>query len=55
MMTNESTLVPGFKSNDPYGWLSGSDDYQLPAEWQAMMADIPEKHSARILVGSGFR
>ena len=54
-MTNESTLVPGFKSNDPYGWLSGSDDYQLPAEWQAMMADIPEKHSARILVGSGFR
>jgi uncharacterized peroxidase-related enzyme len=48
-MTTEATLVPEFKSNDPYGWLSGKDDYQLPAEWQALMADIPEKHSARIL------
>jgi uncharacterized peroxidase-related enzyme len=47
--TSENTLVPEFKSNDPYGWLSGKDDYQLPAEWQALMADIPEKHSARIL------
>jgi uncharacterized peroxidase-related enzyme len=49
MSTSQNTLVPEFKSNDPYGWLSGNDDYQLPAEWQALMADIPEKHSARIL------
>ena len=46
---NDKTLVPEFKSSDPYGWLSGDDTYQLPPEWLAMMADIPEKHSARIL------
>lgn len=46
---NENTLVPEFKSNDPYGWLSGNDNYQLPAEWLELMADTPEKHSARIL------
>lgn len=49
MKANGSTLTPEFKSNDPYGWLSGNDSYQLPAEWQELMADIPEKHSARIL------
>ncbi len=49
MKANESTLVPEFKSNDPYGWLSGNDNYQLPAQWLELMADSPEKHSARIL------
>ena len=45
----QSTLVPEFKSTDPYGWLAGDDRYELPAEWQSMLADVPEKHSARIL------
>ncbi|HEY9205648.1 MAG TPA: peroxidase-related enzyme [Candidatus Methanoperedens sp.] len=49
MKVNENTLVPEFKSNDPYGWLSGNDNYQLPAEWLELMANTPEKHSARIL------
>src|SRR5262249_38413284 len=44
-----NTLVPGFKSADPYSWLSGNDNYELPAEWLGLLADIPEKHSARIL------
>lgn len=47
--TNENTLVPEFKSNDPYGWLCGNDNYQFPAEWRQLMANSPEKHSARIL------
>lgn len=46
---SENTLVPGFKSNDPYGWLAGDDNYQLPPEWADLLASIPEKHSARIL------
>jgi uncharacterized peroxidase-related enzyme len=41
--------MPEFKSNDPYGWLSGDDNYQLPPQWRELMADSPEKHSARIL------
>ena len=49
MKTNESTLVPGFKSNDPYGWLSGKETYQFPAQWQELMADSPEKQAARVL------
>jgi uncharacterized peroxidase-related enzyme len=46
---NENTLVSGYKSNDPYGWLSGNDNYQLPAEWVELLASVPEKHAARIL------
>jgi len=46
---NETTLVPGFTSNDPYGWLSGNDSYQLPPEWADLLASVPEKHSARVL------
>ena len=49
MSTNEPTLVPTFNVTDPYGWLSGDDQYQWPAEWQELMARSPEKHSARIL------
>ncbi len=49
MKADENTLVPGFKSNDPYCWLSGNSDYQFPAQWMEMMADSPEKHAARIL------
>ncbi len=46
---NTNTFVPGFKSTDPYSWLSGNDNYELPAEWLKLLVDIPEKHSARIL------
>jgi hypothetical protein len=49
LRADEQTLVPAFRSNEPYGWLSGDDSYRLPPEWLAMMADIPEKQSARIL------
>jgi uncharacterized peroxidase-related enzyme len=49
LQADEQTLVPAFRSNEPYGWLSGDDSYRLPPEWLAMMADIPEKQSARIL------
>lgn len=49
LQADAKTLVPEFRSNDPYGWLSGDDSYQLPPEWLAMMADIPERYSARIL------
>ena len=49
MNANESTLVPEFTSDDPYCWLSSNDTYQFPAEWLELMADSPEKHSARIL------
>jgi len=44
-----NTLVPEFKSTDPYSWLSGNNNYELPAEWLGLLADVPEKHSARIL------
>jgi uncharacterized peroxidase-related enzyme len=43
------TLAPGFIPADPYSWLPGDDNYELPAEWLGLLADIPEKHSARIL------
>ena len=43
------TLAPGFMPADPYSWLPGDDNYELPAEWLGLLADIPEKHSARIL------
>lgn len=33
LQADEKSLVPEFKSNDPYGWLSGDDSYQLPPEW----------------------
>ncbi len=46
---NTNTLVPEFKSTDPYSWLSGNDDYELPPEWLGLLADTPEKHSARML------
>lgn len=46
---DETTLVPGFKASEPYGWLSGDDTYQLSAEWLRLLGDTPEKHSARIL------
>jgi hypothetical protein len=36
-------------SVEPYGWLFGASDYQVPAEWSALMAGSPEEHSARIL------
>lgn len=49
MTAPTSTLVPEFKSNDPYSWLSGNDTYRLPAEWAALLADSPEKNSARAL------
>jgi uncharacterized peroxidase-related enzyme len=44
----KSTLNPKYRSNDPYGWLSCDDKYQMPAEWLEAMP-VPEKHSARIL------
>ena len=47
--STEATLVPGFESDDPYAWLSGDVNYQLPAEWLELMADIPEKRSATVL------
>jgi uncharacterized peroxidase-related enzyme len=43
-----STLNPEYKSTEPYGWLAGDDNYQLPAEWLESMP-IPERHSTRIL------
>jgi uncharacterized peroxidase-related enzyme len=45
---SESTLNPQYRAQDPYGWLAGDDNYQLPAEWLESMP-VPERHSARIL------
>ena len=47
-MKPTGTLNTQFKSNDPYGWLSGDDAYSLPQEWLDTLP-VPEKHSARIL------
>ena len=49
MKAIESTLASGFETPDPYGWLSGDDQYEFPAEWRAAMADSGEQRSARIL------
>ena len=49
MKASENTLMPEFKSSDPYGWLSGDDAYQFPTQWQELMANSPEKRSARVL------
>ena len=49
MSAHGNILAPEFQAADPYGWLSGDEDYQFPAEWLKLMADSPEKHSARIL------
>ena len=49
LVADQPTLVPEFRAHDPYSWLAGDDTYQLPSEWLAMLADVPEKHSARIL------
>lgn len=46
---DETTLVPGFPSVDPYAWLPGDPEYHLPSEWLELMADSPEKRSATIL------
>jgi uncharacterized peroxidase-related enzyme len=47
MVNDQATLVPGFHSNDSFGWLKCDDTYQLPAEWLETMP-APEKESARI-------
>ena len=36
-------------SNEPYSWLAGNPNYELPAQWLDLLADTPEKHSAEIL------
>ena len=41
VQADEKTLVLEVTSNDPYGWLSGDDSYQLPPEWLAMMGSFP--------------
>ncbi|WP_340314586.1 peroxidase-related enzyme [Rhizorhabdus argentea] len=47
MTDPKSTLVPEFKSNDPYAWIPGDPAYKLPQEW--LESPVPEKHSMRIL------
>ena len=48
-MTKPSeTLVPGFKTDDSYGWLNADPSYQLPADWIAGMP-VPEIHASRII------
>jgi uncharacterized peroxidase-related enzyme len=47
MTNDQATLVPGFHSNDSFGWLKFNDTYQLPADWLETMP-APEKESARI-------
>lgn len=42
------TLTPEFREPDPYGWLEGNPDYQLPPEWVAAIP-VPELHSLRIV------
>ena len=49
LQVNERPPAADAGTKDAYGWLAGDDSYQLPAEWLALLADIPEKHSARIL------
>jgi uncharacterized peroxidase-related enzyme len=49
MKTRGNTLAREVQTADPYCWLSGDENYQFPAEWLTLMADAPEKHSARIL------
>ena len=49
VLADQKTLVPEFRAHDPYSWLTGDDTYTLPPEWLAMLADVPEKHAARIL------
>lgn len=48
-LADQETLTPAFKPSDPYSWLAGDDKYELPPEWLAMRADVPEKHSAKVL------
>ena len=45
----KGTLKPGTKLREPYCWLRGDDAYQLPVEWQEMMAAVPEQEAMRII------
>ncbi|WP_340265751.1 peroxidase-related enzyme [Sphingobium mellinum] len=48
MTDPHSTLVPEFKSSDPYAWLPPADpSYVLPEEW--LESPVPEKHAMKIL------
>ena len=47
MSNVKSTLEPGYKDADAYGWLAGDDSYTLPPE--CLESPVPELHSARIL------
>lgn len=48
MPKSERTLKPNYESKEPYGWLAGDDNYQMPSEWVETMP-VPEIHAARIL------
>lgn len=48
MTERKSTLKQDFKSNEPYGWLAGDDNYKLPQEWVDNMP-AAEVDAVRIL------
>lgn len=48
MSDTKPTLIPEYQGTDPYGFLAGDDDFQLPQEVLDTMP-VPEKNSARIL------
>ena len=48
-MTKAPTLNSDPRQPDPYSWLKGDDDYELPDEILAALQGVPEKGSIRVL------